>query len=368
MVFDPLLPPPLLTGDLPGIGGRIKQFPEDFEVEEIPAYEPCGTGEYLYLWVEKRGMGAEFFIRQVARRLGISPGEVGTAGMKDRQAVTRQLVSVPDVGNERLAQLEGEGIRLLRVSRHGNKLKPGHLHGNRFRILVRDVAADANDRLPPLLARLQAGGFANYYGPQRFGREGETVQLGLSLLRRARSAEPGAPGVPGAPALRAPRSPFLRRLALSAAQAALFNHYLGWRLMDGLLQTVLAGDVMAKRPFGGLFVAADVAREQARFEARETVHTGPIFGRKMFAAASSAAAREAASLAEAGLTTEAFFGFGKLLQGTRRHSVVYLDDLAVEPGSEGVRLTFSLPAGSYATVLLREIMKDSTLDTEEEAS
>src|SRR6266852_3988090 len=105
MVFDALAPPPLLTGDLPGIGGRIKQLPEDFEVEEIPAYDPCGTGEHLYLWVEKRAVGAEFFTRQVAKRLGISQGEVGTAGMKDRQAVTRQWVSVPDVGSERLAQL-----------------------------------------------------------------------------------------------------------------------------------------------------------------------------------------------------------------------------------------------------------------------
>src|SRR5438477_3421031 len=156
MTFAPLEAPPLLTADLPGIGGRIKSVPEDFEVEEIPAYEPCGTGEYLYLWVEKRDMGAEFFIRQIARRLGIPPGEVGTAGMKDRQALTRQFVSVPDVGSERLAQLDGEGIRLLRVSRHGNKLKPGHLRGNRFRIRIRDVAAAAAERLPPLLARLQA--------------------------------------------------------------------------------------------------------------------------------------------------------------------------------------------------------------------
>src|SRR5438270_7826345 len=110
MDFDPLAPLPLVTEDLPGIGGVIKQQPEDFEVEEIPAYEPSGSGEYLYLWLEKRGMGAEFFIRQVARRLGISPADVGTAGLKDRHAVTRQMVSVPDVGNERLAQLEGEEI------------------------------------------------------------------------------------------------------------------------------------------------------------------------------------------------------------------------------------------------------------------
>src|SRR5438552_15078926 len=110
MPLDPLAPPALLTADLPGIGGRIKQQPEDFEVEEIPAYEPCGDGPFLYLWIEKRGMGAEYFTRQVARRLGISPGEVGTAGLKDRHAVTRQFVSVPEATSERLAELESEDI------------------------------------------------------------------------------------------------------------------------------------------------------------------------------------------------------------------------------------------------------------------
>src|SRR5579871_829921 len=110
MGFDPLLPPPLLTADLPGIGGRIKQVPEDFEVEEIPAYEPCGTGDFLYLWIEKRGMGAEYFVRQVAKRLEIPPGEVGTAGLKDRHAVTRQMVSVPASVEEKLAALNGDGL------------------------------------------------------------------------------------------------------------------------------------------------------------------------------------------------------------------------------------------------------------------
>src|SRR5262249_42863729 len=136
MTFAPLAPPPLLTADLPGIGGRIKTVPEDFEVEEGPAYQPSGSGDFLYLWIEKRGLGAQFFARQVAQRLGIPAGEVGTAGLKDRHAVTRQMVSVPAAAEQRLAQLEDDGIRVLRVSRHGNKLRPGHLHGNRFRILV----------------------------------------------------------------------------------------------------------------------------------------------------------------------------------------------------------------------------------------
>src|SRR5437763_4367195 len=125
MAFDPLAPLPLVTAGLPGIGGRIKTVPEDFEVEEIPAYQPSGQGDYLYLWVEKRDMGAEYFLRQVARRLEIPVNEVGSAGLKDRRAVTRQTISVPAEVEGRLDRLTGEGLNLLKVSRHGNKLKPG---------------------------------------------------------------------------------------------------------------------------------------------------------------------------------------------------------------------------------------------------
>jgi tRNA pseudouridine13 synthase len=354
--FDPLTPPPVWTADLPGIGGRIKARPEDFEVEEVPAYLPSGNGEHLFLWVEKRAMGAEYFVRQVARRLDIPPSEVGTAGLKDRHAVTRQMVSVPARVEGRLNQLDGDGIRLLNVSRHGNKLKPGHLHGNRFRILLRDASADAAEHLPPLLERLRRDGLANFYGSQRFGRDGETVLLGLSLLRR----QPPPAGIQAKP-----RNPFLRKLALSAAQSALFNHCLACRMADDLLRRVLPGDVMARWPFGGLFVAEDVTAEQVRLEAREIVPAGPMFGRKMFRAAAEAAEREEKVLTDAGLTPAAFADFGKLLSGTRRHNLVYVDDLTASVETDGVRLLFTLPAGSYATVLLREITKSDNLAGEE---
>jgi tRNA pseudouridine13 synthase len=340
---------PYFTPDLPGVGGRIKVEPADFEVEEIPAYEPAGTGEHLFLWVEKTDVGAEFFVRQVARRLGVPTGEVGTAGLKDRRAVTRQWVSVPAGCEPALPQLEGQGIRLLRVSRHTNKLRPGHLRGNQFRILIRD--ADLAVDPEPVLTRIRAEGLPNSYGPQRFGRGGETAALGMSLLR----GEPVKV-----------RNPFLRKLALSAAQSLLFNDYLGRRLTDGLLRTVLAGDVMAKWPAGGMFTAEDVPTEQSRFDRRETVTAGPMFGRKPFPAKGLAAEREAAVLADAGLSPKSFEGFGKLVTGTRRHNLVYVEDLSAVRESDGLRLTFALPAGSYATVLLREIMKADVAGEETE--
>jgi tRNA pseudouridine13 synthase len=347
--LETILAPPLLTADLPGIGGKIKQQLEDFEVEELPAYEPCGQGDHLFLWIEKRDMGAEFFARQIARRLGISPGEIGTAGMKDRKAVTRQWVSLPASAEPQLGQLEGDGLRVLQVSRHGNKLRAGHLRGNRFRILIRDVGPAGLAKAQPILERIRQHGLLNYYGPQRFGRDGETWKLGLALFEGERG----------------PRSGFLRKLALSAAQSGLYNHYLGNRLRDNLTRRILPGEVLMKRPHGGMFVAEDVEREQARFDAGETVHAGPMFGRKTFAAQGEAAQREGLVLEQAGLSPERFAAFGKLLQGTRRPNLVFPDELEAHEEADGVRLAFSLPAGSYATVLLRELMKVELSQSEE---
>ncbi|MFQ3592860.1 MAG: tRNA pseudouridine(13) synthase TruD [Gemmataceae bacterium] len=332
---------PLLTADLPGIGGVIKSQPEDFVVEEVPAYEPCGTGEHLFLWIEKRALGAEYFLRQIARRLGLNPQEIGSAGLKDRHAVTRQWVSVPAQAEPRLGQLDGEGIRLLHHTRHNNKLKPGHLRGNRFTLLIRQVVQP--EALPALLERLRSHGLPNFYGSQRFGHDGETLALGLDLLR---GRTPGSGKKPGG---------LMRRLALSAVQSALFNAYVAQRLREGCLRTVLPGDVMKKWPFGGLFNAVDVPAEQVRLEARETIPTGPMFGKKMFAAQAEAAQREAATLQAAGLSEAAFDAHGKLLSGTRRYAFVYVEGLSAERVPEGVRLSFTLPSGSYATVLVREL-------------
>jgi len=360
-----ILRPPLLTADLPGIGGRIKTLPEDFEVEEIPAYPPSGSGEFLYLWVEKRDMGAEYFVRQVAARLGISSGDVGTAGLKDRRAVTRQMVSIPISTELQLSRLDGDGIRVLNVSRHTNKLRPGHLHGNRFRILLREIElATASERAARTVSRINVHGLPNYYGPQRFGRAGETLALGMQLLGawmpESPHPQPLSPKGRGEPKRRL--TPFLKKLAISAAQSGLFNHYLGQRWCDGLLHRVLPGDVMAKVPFGGLFVAEDPATEQARFDHREIVPAGPIFGRKTFPANDEAAAREQAVLAAFGFSAASFGSFGKLAQGTRRHNLVFVDDLTLQTEAEGLRVSFTLPAGSYATVLLGEIMKNDLLD------
>lgn len=336
----------LLTDDLLGVGGRIKDRPDDFRVEEVPAYMPSGEGEHLFLWVEKRGMGAEYFTKAIARTLELPVTEVGTAGLKDRHAVTRQWVSVPARCQSAVGQLESDEIRVLTVSRHNNKLKPGHLRGNRFDILVRDADRERQGQAAQIIERLRQQGLPNYYGPQRFGHDGETAKLGFQLLSGT------------APRLRR----FMLKFALSAAQSALFNEMLARRIRDGYYRNVLAGDVLMKWPAGGMFVAEDVAVEQPRFDAREVVSGGPMFGSRMYAARGVAAEREAELLKELGIQPETFGRFGKLAIGTRRHNLVYVDDLTATWKDDGLRLQFTLPAGSYATVLLAELMKTNIND------
>jgi tRNA pseudouridine13 synthase len=349
----PLCPEPLsIAADLPGIGGRIKVEPEDFVVEELAAYDPTGAGEHLLLWLEKRALSTDELVRRVARSLEVSAQEVGTAGLKDTWAVARQWVSVPARAAPRLAALDAldaAGVKLLASHRHDTKLRTGQLAGNRFDVLVRDVSADAVARATAVLEHLRRTGLPNYYGAQRFGRDGQTVRLGTSLLC----------GEPAGELDRAPpgRRGFLRRLALSSVQSALFNLALADRIRDHLFGRVLAGDVVARRGGSSHWVVADVSSEQARVDSHETVVTGPMFGPTMRAPRGDVLARESAVLDRAGLTREHFTRFAKLTAGTRRAYWVWLDGVEVVPEAAGLRLRFTLPAGTYATVLLAEVTK-----------
>jgi tRNA pseudouridine13 synthase len=343
------------TCDLSGIGGALKVSPEDFLVEELPAYVPCGEGQHLFLWIEKRDVSAEDLVAHVARTLGIRRAEVGVAGLKDRRAVTRQFVSVPAECEPRLCGLEVGGIRVLQAARHRHKLRTGHLRGNRFDVLLRDVSPDAGAKAEAIAAVIRERGFPNYYGEQRFGLNGATAQLGLDLLagrKRPRDIEPR-------------RRKFLLRLALSAAQSAIFNVVLSERLAEGLLGTVVAGDVMQVVASGGCFVVEDVRREQQRYDQRETVLTGPLFGPNMKSPAGEPALREQRVLDRIGITPQQVAEFPRLLTGARRPLVIWVDDLQIAPDPAGLRFRFTLPSGVYATILLREFMKDDAAPADE---
>ncbi len=342
--FDSL---PYLTAELPGIGGTLKRQPDDFVVEEIPAYEPSGAGEHLFLWVEKEDVSGEELLGHVARRVGISTRDIGMAGMKDRRAITRQWISVPARYEPSISEVASDRVRVLRAVRHANKLRTGHLRGNRFSILVRDVAVDAADRSAQIGKLINHGGFPNYFGAQRFGREHETLQLGLDLLR----------GQVAPQSIPASRRRFLLRMSLSAAQSALFNAVLAARLSQGSLFTMLLGDVMQVVASGGLFVVEDPTAEQQRFDRREIVVTGPICGPKMRAPQGRPAAFEQAVLADWNLSVADLSRFPKLTSGTRRPLIARASNLTIRGEEAGLRINFDLASGCYATSLLREFMK-----------
>ena len=339
---------PYLTADLPGITGRLKEVPEDFIVEEIPAYQPSGEGEHLFLWIEKQDVAADQLVRHLARTLGVARDDIGVAGLKDKRAVSRQFVSVPARVADRVTDVDNEGIRVHLATRHTNKLKTGHLKGNRFSILLRTESSQSSRVAAQLiLDRLNRFGVPNYFGEQRFGIGGETVSLGFDLLRGNKTARDIAPA----------KRKFLLRLALSAAQADLFNAALADRLSCGELRTVLAGDVMQKIATGGLFTTDDDATEQERVDRGELAITGPIFGPKMQQPKHIPAEREARLLEEARLTLQDFTRYPKLTLGTRRPYWIDASEISVGSEEAGLRFSFTLPAGAYATVVLREIVK-----------
>ena len=288
-------------------------------------------------------------VSHVAESLGIRRDDVGTAGLKDRRAVTRQYVSVPAFCEDRVDAINTPWVRLLRFARHGNKLRTGHLTGNRFEIVIRRAHADAMERATQIGEVIRRQGFPNYYGEQRFGIGGETLALGFDLLTGRKKPR----DIPHR------QRRFLLRLALSSVQSALFNEIVAERLHDGLLHTVLAGDVMQKRETGGIFVVEDALTEQDRFQAGETVATGPMFGPKMRPALGEPAQREAAVLKRHGLRAEQFAAWKRLLPGTRRPFLAFASGLVIEQTEPGLRLTFSLDRGVYATMLLREFQMGS---------
>ncbi len=352
--FDPalraaMIDPPIATGDLPGIGGAIRQRPEDFVVDEIAAYEPDGREErHLLVRIEKRQIPSHEAVALLCDHTGVERGEAGMAGRKDADAVTRQWISLPWSARERLQTFDDPRVRVLDFHPHGQKLRTGHLKANRFSVVLRDLEVDAApERSRAKLDRLRAqGGLENLYGPQRFGLDGTNLERGFG-------------------AIAAPRLDRRFTFAASAAQSGVFNLYVYRRREGGGLGRVLPGDVLRKTESGGMFATEDPSDDQTRLDAGELQLTGPMPGAKTRRPpeGTPSAAFEHAILAEVGLDYAELERHGKRLPGSRRPCTVAVDDLGLEITEEpavaelreGIRLEFTLPAGSFATQLLREL-------------
>jgi tRNA pseudouridine13 synthase len=333
-------PLPRLCADLPACGGTFKAGPDDFEVEELPAYAPSGEGEHLFLWVEKRGRSTPEVAKALARHCGLSERDVSWAGLKDRQAVTRQYLCAPARFVEgKLADFALPGVRVLECARHRNKLKSGHLHGNRFTVTLREVADAGAARAA--LDRLAAKGVPNYYGEQRFGLDDDNAARGKAILLAGGRHQ----------------DRFERKLFLSAYQSELFNRVLAKRLAAGTFATALAGDVLKKQLTGGEFLCEDPTVDQPRVDAFEVSPTGPLFGPHMRRPSGEVDALEEGVLRDEGIERALFGRGGDETAGARRHLRVRLGLESVEDDGTWLRLRFTLPAGSYATVVLRELLE-----------
>ncbi|HEX5660012.1 MAG TPA: tRNA pseudouridine(13) synthase TruD [Polyangiales bacterium] len=333
---------PRLTDDVPPISGVLKRELEDFMVEEQPAYLPTGEGEHLYLWVEKRGLNTPDAVNRLCEALGAPRDGSGYAGLKDKHAVTRQWLSFHTTKTPAPEELQLDGVRVLEVSRHVNKLRTGHLRGNRFTIRLADVPAEQDEAIARVLARLGELGLPNYYGPQRFGHEGRNFHDAWRWI-----VEGG----------RSPAKPFLRKLFVSTLQSGLFNAWLGDRVTRGALSLGIPGDVMRKEETGGIFVSSDAAADAPRVASWEISATGPMFGAKMRPAEAEALELETALLERFGVTAEHLARVSKFGEGTRRPARVRVSDVAHQRDGADTVLSFTLPKGSYATVLIAELTK-----------
>jgi tRNA pseudouridine13 synthase len=339
---DPTVSLPCAHGG-PPLTGRSRSHAEDFVVEERLGFDASGAGEHLLMSVEKTGLNTAEVARLLARAAGVRPAAVGFAGLKDRLAVTRQYFSVqlPGRADPDWTGLP-ERVRVLYAVRHDRKLRRGALAGNRFCIVLREIAGD-RDAAVEVCRAIARAGVPNYFGPQRFGRDGTNVPAAAAMF----AGEGKSPGRER------------RGMLLSAARSLIFNDLLGVRVADGTWQTLLEGEVVALDrsrshfPFDPL--DASLPERLAAFD----VHpSGPLPGRagRALAPRGEAAALEARVLARYPVLTEGVQRFG--VDADRRALRTAVRDFSWALEDDALTFAFELPAGSYATAVLREVVAE----------
>jgi len=330
---------PYVYGSPSGLG-KIRSIPEDFIVKENLAFEPSGSGEHVFLQIEKTGENTDYVARQLARFANVRQRDVSFAGLKDRNAVTTQWFSVwlPGKADPDWTQFETDSMKVLQSVRHTRKLKRGVLSGNSFKLIIRAWQGDQDKTIRQLEA-IKANGIANYYGAQRFGNEGQNVNKALAMFQ-------------GAKAGREQRS-----LYLSAARSYLFNQILAYRVTRKMWNQPVAGDTymfdLSHSCFKSQLPDAEIIR---RLDAKEIHPTGALWGR-----GDAAVSADTLSI-EQGIIDV----YPELAQGLtacevdkdRRALRVNVQDLGWQFVDDAtLTIGFTLPAGSYATSVLREIIE-----------
>lgn len=405
-----------MTDAEPPVGGRIKDIPEDFLVEELPLYLPSGRGEHIYLMLEKRGLTAMEMVEAVARHFRVPRSAVGYAGLKDKQAITRQIVSVhtPGRGPEDFPHFEHPQIGVLWADLHENKLRRGHLAGNRFSIKIRGVGPERATIAHRVMRTLERVGVPDRIGAQRFGYLENNHLVGLDLLRldhraaidrllgpselspenqREARALYDEGDLAGALA-RFPRRfrtehAVLESLAngehpeqaidtieadilgfyFSAFQSAVFNAVLDRRVLSETLDALRIGDIAldthGRRPVRIDDASLADRALMERFERLEISASGPMWGTSMLRAGGEIDRVEVECLVAFGaspaLLGNALRYDATMTGGTRRPLRIPIRNAEVEGGVDEhggyIRCAFDLPRGAFATTVLDEIMK-----------
>ena len=326
----------------PLFAAAIRDLPSDFQVVEILGFEPTGSGEHDYLWVEKTGSNTEWVARQLARHAGVRSADVGFSGMKDRHAITRQWFSVPRRGSLDWSAVTVDGVTIHDVQRHPRKLRRGTHKGNAFRIALRSKDA-ATQRLSVAdrLAGIAARGVPNYFGPQRFGHHGANLSLARTLFAGARMKRDR------------------RGIAISAARSFLFNQILSTRVADGSWERILPGEMVNLDGSGSVFHAAAVDETIERRAASMDVHpTGTLWGLRSERSRSEISLGLVESLERN--ATEAHddlrTGLERLaVKASKRPLRLPVRNLSWAYADDALWLEFLLPTGGFATAVLREV-------------
>lgn len=403
---------PFLTTDFPGVGGVVKARPEDFLVEELPLYEPSGSGTHIYAQIEKKGIGTREALDRIARVLNVSRRDIGLAGLKDAQAVARQWISIEHVSPEQVGQVALPEVRVLKTTRHTNKLKPGHLAGNRFVVRLRKLALplpQAAEVAQEVLAILSRRGVPNYFGPQRFGNHQDNHLLGKAVAKNDMkafadqllghpNAELDSPPVfqartlyeqgryeeaaklwPGqffdqrrslrilASGKGNPKKVYytvdkhLKGLFISAYQSDLFNRVLVARMPN--IDKLLLGDMAYLHANGACFHVEQPEVEQPRCDRFEISPTGPLLGGRTTKLTGPAGEMENPILDAENLSDEDFRQMKHLgARGGRRPLRFQPRNASMTSGKDDfgayLEFRFELDSGCYATTLIAEITKD----------
>ena len=320
--------------------GTIRAFPADFIVKETLAFEPSGSGEHLFLHIEKTGENTDYVARQLARFANVRQRDIGYAGMKDRHAITTQWFSIwlPKGDEPNWANFSAEGVKILFITRHARKLKRGALAHNQFELTLRQWQGDIDSTVAQLMS-IKSHGIANYYGTQRFGHQGQNIVKALAMFNGEK----------------VPREQ--RSIYLSATRSFLFNCILARRIDDNTWATGVNGDVFMLDGSRSGFACEqidDIIR--TRLDNNELHPTGALYGKGDLRTSTDAHRIEQSVFDNYDTLTRGLIAFG--LEMDRRALRVNVQDLTWHFSDENTTLLlkFSLPAGSYATAVLREIM------------